>query len=87
MRRAGAIPHRALSEQPAGAKPPPRHHHLLAAAEVALEQAWPTASSGLARAELVGEHCGSVHMGLGLAELAAGGHIDTHVHSHEERRT
>jgi quercetin dioxygenase-like cupin family protein len=40
-------------------------------------------SVGLRRAELIGAHSGSVHMGLGLVELS-GGHIDTHVHSHEE---
>jgi quercetin dioxygenase-like cupin family protein len=61
-----------------------RRHHLLRAAAVELAPAWSDAAAGLSRAELIGEHSGSVHMGLGLAELAAGGHIDTHVHSHEE---
>ena len=40
-------------------------------------------SVGLRRVELVGSHSGSVHMGLGLAELEDG-QVDLHVHSHEE---
>jgi quercetin dioxygenase-like cupin family protein len=64
--------------------PPTRRHHLLRAGDVELVAAWPSASSGLRRAELVGEQSGSVHMELGWAQLDGGGHIDTHVHSHEE---
>jgi quercetin dioxygenase-like cupin family protein len=59
-------------------------HHFLRAEEIAPATAWPEASRGLRRAELVNGATGSVHMGLGLVELAAGGHIDPHVHSHEE---
>ena len=61
-----------------------RRHHLLRAADVEPVSAWPSASGGLRRAELIGEPNGSVHMALGWAQLEAGGHIDTHVHSHEE---
>ena len=66
------------------AQAPPRRHHLLRAADVTPAPAWSDASAGLRRAELVGPACGSVHMGLGLVELDSGGHIDRHVHSHEE---
>jgi len=60
-----------------------RRHHLLAREDVELLVAFPDRSIGLRRAELLGSHTGSVHMGLGLVELADG-RIDTHVHSHEE---
>ena len=33
------------------------------------------------RSSLVDHSVGSVHMGLGLCALQAGGHIDVHVHS------
>jgi quercetin dioxygenase-like cupin family protein len=59
-------------------------YHLLRAHEIGPAPAWPQASEGLARAELVGGATGSVHMGLGLVELTAGGRIDVHAHSHEE---
>ncbi len=58
-------------------------HHLIASEDVRPVPAFLDRSAGLRRAELIGSHTGSVHMGLGLVELAAG-HIDTHVHSHEE---
>jgi quercetin dioxygenase-like cupin family protein len=58
-------------------------HHFLAREEVQTIAAFADHSAGLRRAELIGGHTGSVHMGLALVELA-GGHIDTHVHSHEE---
>ena len=61
----------------------PRRHHLLAAADTRPVGVFADRSVGLARVELVGGHSGSVHMGLGLAVLEQG-HIDTHVHSHEE---
>ena len=59
-------------------------HLLVRADEVVLRSAWPALARGLARAELVGGAAGSVHSGLGIVELAAGGRVDVHVHSHEE---
>jgi quercetin dioxygenase-like cupin family protein len=73
-----------LSAAFADAPTAPRRYHLLRAGEVDPTAAWPSSSSGLRRAELLGEHSGSVHMGLGCVELEAAGHIDAHVHSHEE---
>jgi quercetin dioxygenase-like cupin family protein len=73
-----------LSAASAGAAAAPRRYHLRRAAEVAPAPAWPSASSGLRRAELLGEQTGSVHMALAWVELDGGGHIDTHLHSHEE---
>ena len=60
-----------------------RRHHLLAAADTRPVGVFADRAVGLRRAELVGGHCGSVHMGLGLVELEQGW-IDGHVHSHEE---
>ncbi|MDX1435483.1 MAG: cupin domain-containing protein [Anaerolineales bacterium] len=39
---------------------------------------------GYTRVPLVDHNTGSVHMGLGICELAPGGTIDTHFHSYEE---
>src|ERR1035441_4428581 len=61
----------------------PRRHHLLAAADTRPVGVFADRSVGLRRAELIGSHSGSVHMGLGLVELERG-RIDSHVHSHEE---
>ena len=63
--------------------PPAARHHLLAAGDIVPAVACADRAGGLRRAELIGAHTGSVHMGLGLAELADG-HIDEHLHSHEE---
>ncbi len=41
-------------------------------------------SEGYRQAELVNRATGSVHTGLSMNELAAGGSIDPHVHSFEE---
>jgi quercetin dioxygenase-like cupin family protein len=41
-------------------------------------------ASGYARDDLVGRHVGAVHTGFALCELAAGGHVDRHLHSREE---
>jgi quercetin dioxygenase-like cupin family protein len=60
-----------------------RRHHLLTAADTTLVTAFEDRAVGLRRAELVGAHTGSAHMGLGLVEIAAG-RIDNHLHSHEE---
>ena len=59
-------------------------HLLVRADEVVLRDAWPALASGLRRAELLGGAAGTVHCGLGMAELAGDGRIDVHVHSHEE---
>jgi quercetin dioxygenase-like cupin family protein len=61
----------------------PQRHHLLAAADTRPVGVFADRAVGLRRAELIGSHSGSVHMGLGLVELE-GGWIDSHVHSHEE---
>jgi uncharacterized cupin superfamily protein len=60
----------------------PQRHHLLAAADTRPVGVFADRAVGLRRAELIGSHSGSVHMGLGLVELE--GHIDSHLHSHEE---
>ena len=59
-------------------------HLLVRADEVVLRDAWPALAQGLRRADLLGGTVGTVHSGLGIAQLAADGHIDVHVHSHEE---
>lgn len=41
-------------------------------------------SQGYTQATLVDHTCGSVHTGLSLAQLAAGGTLSPHVHSYEE---
>jgi quercetin dioxygenase-like cupin family protein len=41
-------------------------------------------SAGYQLVDLVGRATGSVHTGLGISELSAGGAIDPHVHSFEE---
>jgi hypothetical protein len=38
----------------------------------------------MTRASLVDRSVGSVHTGFGLCAIAAGGSLDTHVHSFEE---
>jgi quercetin dioxygenase-like cupin family protein len=65
------------------AKTATRRHTLIPREEVQLLDALPEHSSGLTRAELIGEHTGATHIGLALAELAPGGHVDAHVHSYE----
>lgn len=59
-------------------------HHMRTAEELALSSAYPGNSEGYSRCSLVDEKAGSVHMGLGLCALEAGGRVDTHVHSFEE---
>jgi quercetin dioxygenase-like cupin family protein len=59
-------------------------HHFLAAADIRLTPAYLEQSRGFRRASLVDRSVGSVHMGLGLCVLQAGGSIDLHVHSFEE---
>lgn len=59
-------------------------HHVLRADAMRLAPAYRGKSKSYRRLSLVDEQAGSVHMGLGLCELRAGGHVDTHLHSFEE---
>jgi quercetin dioxygenase-like cupin family protein len=59
-------------------------HHLLRAEEIRLTPAYEGNSKLFNRCSLVDRTCGSVHTGLGLCGLKAGGRIDTHVQSFEE---
>ncbi len=59
-------------------------HHVLYADQIVPGPAYAGTSRGFTRAALVDRIAGSVHMGLGLCSLRAGGHIDAHVHSFEE---
>jgi len=59
-------------------------HHLLRAKDIHLAPAYGGNSKLFSRCSLVDGAAGSVHMGLGLCALKAGGRIDTHVHSFEE---
>jgi quercetin dioxygenase-like cupin family protein len=59
-------------------------HHVLRATDVRLTPVYLEQSRAFRRASLVDRSVGSVHMGLGLCALQAGGHVDTHVHSFEE---
>jgi quercetin dioxygenase-like cupin family protein len=59
-------------------------HLVLRAQDIRPALAYEGHGVGFARAPLVDRACGSVHTGLGLCQLDAGGQIDTHVHSYEE---
>ena len=59
-------------------------HHVLKSTDIQLTPAYCQHSRSYRRAALVDRTIGSVHMGVGLCALQAGGHIDTHVHSFEE---
>ncbi|OFZ87748.1 MAG: hypothetical protein A2V78_09030 [Betaproteobacteria bacterium RBG_16_64_18] len=59
-------------------------HHVLRAKDIRLRAAYPGNSKAFTRCSLVDEAAGSVHMGVGLCALKAGGRIDAHVHSFEE---
>jgi quercetin dioxygenase-like cupin family protein len=59
-------------------------HHLLRANEIRPQPTYAGNAAGFARCALVDRAAGSVHMGLGLCALDAGGHLDTHVQSYEE---
>jgi quercetin dioxygenase-like cupin family protein len=59
-------------------------HHLIRAEDIRPEPAYPGHSAGFARCSLIDRSCGSVHTGMGLCTLDAGGSIDTHLHSFEE---
>jgi quercetin dioxygenase-like cupin family protein len=58
-------------------------HLLIRREEIQLVDGLPGHSAGLTRAVLIGGHTGAVHTGLTLVELAAAGHVDTHLHSFE----
>ena len=59
-------------------------HHLLRAAQMRPRPAYRGHSTGYSRVTLVDGSVGSVHMGVGLCALKAGGTVDTHVQSFEE---
>jgi quercetin dioxygenase-like cupin family protein len=59
-------------------------HHYLPAAQIRLTPAYVGNSGGFSRCAVVDDLAGSVHMGVGLCELAAGGRVDTHIQSYEE---
>lgn len=59
-------------------------HHYLPAAQVRLKPAYVGNSEGFTRCPVVDDKAGSVHMGVGLCALAAGGRVDTHIQSFEE---
>jgi quercetin dioxygenase-like cupin family protein len=59
-------------------------HHLLRAEDIKLVPAYVGNSKSFNRCSLVDGTSGSVHMGLGLCALKAGGVINTHLHSFEE---
>jgi quercetin dioxygenase-like cupin family protein len=59
-------------------------HHVLRAKAVRLVSAYPGNSKLYTRRSVVDGSVGSVHMGVGLCALKAGGRIDTHMHSFEE---
>lgn len=59
-------------------------HHVLRSEDIQLKPAYEGHSALFTRRSLVDASTGSVHMGLGLCALEAGGRIDTHAHSFEE---
>lgn len=59
-------------------------HHVLAAKDIRLKPAYAGRSRSFSRCSVVDGSSGSVHMGVGLCALGAGGRIDTHLHSFEE---
>lgn len=59
-------------------------HHVLAAKDIRLKPAYAGHSRSFSRCSVVDHSAGSVHMGVGLCALNAGGRIDSHLHSFEE---
>ena len=59
-------------------------HHVLAAKDIRLKPAYAGHSASFSRCSVVDGSAGSVHMGVGLCALKAGGRIDSHLHSFEE---
>jgi quercetin dioxygenase-like cupin family protein len=63
------------------------NRHIVHRAEDAnygVPEMYGTGSRGLGRWSLVDHTSPSVHTGFGICELAAGGEVDSHVHSFEE---
>lgn len=52
--------------------------------DLTVPQIYAAHSQGYTQANLVDHTCGSVHTGLSIAQLAAGGTLNPHVHSYEE---
>lgn len=59
-------------------------HHVLPAKDIRFKPAYLRHSNSFSRCSVVDGSVGSVHMGVGLSALKAGGRIDTHLHSFEE---
>jgi quercetin dioxygenase-like cupin family protein len=59
-------------------------HHVLRQEHIRPVPAYVGRSKAFRRFPLVDRSVGSVHTGLGLCEIDAGGHVDTHVQSFEE---
>ncbi len=59
-------------------------HHVLRADQIQFHTCDPEHSDRYSRCALVDRDAGSVHMGLGVCSLAAGGSVDLHLHSFEE---
>ena len=59
-------------------------HYALCSRDIKVVPAYSGNSRQFGRCSLVDQSVGSVHMGLGLCELRAGGYVDVHVHSFEE---
>ncbi|MDH4189319.1 MAG: cupin domain-containing protein [Betaproteobacteria bacterium] len=59
-------------------------HHVLRREEIRPKPEYVGHSALFSRCAMVDEAAGSVHTGMGLCALEAGGRIDTHLHSFEE---
>ena len=59
-------------------------HHFLHAGDIKLLPAYAGNSNSFSRCSVVDAAAGSVHMGVGLCALDAGGRIDSHIQSFEE---
>jgi len=59
-------------------------HHYLPAGNIELLPAYAGNSSAFSRCSVVDGAAGSVHMGVGLCALEAGGRVDNHISSFEE---
>jgi len=59
-------------------------HHVLAAKDIRFKPAYAGNSQSFSRCSVVDGSAGSVHMGVGLCALKAGGSVDRHVQSFEE---
>ena len=59
-------------------------HHMLRARDIKMAPDYVGHSKGYARCSVIDGAAGSVHMGVGLCELKAGGRVDSHLQSFEE---